>query len=166
MRRKHFRPLTLFSRIVHVLFILSWSGPNDAFRRRQFNQYSESFVDQNLTFNIFQLQGGRLGTPLLQRIYRAFNRLLLSSHISWPSLQLNSCFPDISHPTPFQNLLFSGCVFHRKKPSSASGDFRVNQIFIFSESGRSLCSAAAFSIEKTFFGPIQKNPRSVHVQVS
>ena len=36
-------------------------------------------------------------------------------HISWPSLQASSCFPDISLPTSFQFLLFSGCLLHRKK---------------------------------------------------
>ena len=60
----------------------------------------------------------RKGSPFIHRNRIAANQvqpLCRIDHISWPSLQASSYFPDISHPTSFQHLLFSGCLLHRKK---------------------------------------------------
>ena len=59
----------------------------------------------------------RKGSPFIHRNHIAANQvqpLCRIDHISWPSLQASSCFPDISLPTSFQYLLFSGCLFHFK----------------------------------------------------
>ena len=60
----------------------------------------------------------RKGSPFIHRNHIAANQvqpLCRIDHISWPSLQASSCFPEISHPTSFHLLFFSGYLFRRKQ---------------------------------------------------
>ena len=76
----------------------------------------------------------RKASPFIHRNHIAANRVqphCRIDHISWPSLQASSCFPDISLPTSFQFFLFSGCLFHRKdiyRQNSSLNPFRFDHL--------------------------------------
>ena len=109
--------------IVTVNIFLTVINEKSTFLHNQ--PFSTQTCDSCLICLCVMLASLRKGSPFIHRNHIAASQvqpLCRIDHISWPSLQASSCFPDISLPTSFQFLLFSGCLFHRKK----TGNFQPN----------------------------------------